>query len=244
VNAAEVLVWLERRGSRRNVAGLARYGIVARRAFGVSMATMRPLTRKLGRNHTLALALWRTQWHEARTLAALIDEPARVTRAQMDSWAAQFENWAICDTTCMHLFDRTAFAWDKARQWSRSRREFVRRAGFALMASLALHDRRSPDARFTRLLPLIEQGAGDERNFVKKAVSWALRAIGARSLPLNAAALALAERLATSAQAAPRWVGKDVRRQLSRPAARARLAARAQRAGRAAPTRLAPDSVA
>jgi 3-methyladenine DNA glycosylase AlkD len=224
----EVLTWLETRASKRNVEGMARYGIRARRAFGVSMGTMRPLAKRLRGNHALALALWKSGWFEARMLAVLIDDPARVTAAQMNAWARGFENWADCDTTCFHLFDKTPFAWAKARQWSTSPHEFVKRAAFALMASLALHDKAAPDARFRSMLPIIERAARDERNFVKKAVSWALRGIGNRSRALNAAALALARRLAASKTPSCRWVGKDAERDLTTAATRARLARRAR----------------
>jgi 3-methyladenine DNA glycosylase AlkD len=216
----DVLAWLKQRGTRRNVDGMARYGIVAKRVFGVPMSTLLVLKKRLGTDHAMAAALWASGWHEARLLAALVDDPARVTRTQMNAWAASFENWADCDTVCFHLFDRTPFAWDKARQWAASRRLFVKRAAFALMACLALHDKAAPDKRFLAFLPLIEKGAGDERNFAKKSVSWALRAIGRRNAALKMAALAVAKRLARSEQAAPRWVGKDVLRDLARQPAR------------------------
>ena len=140
--------------------------------------------------------MWESGWYEARLLAALVGDPQRVTRRQMNAWAASFENWGDCDTVCFKLFDRTPFAWEKARQWAASPREFVKRAGFVLMACLALHDKAAPDEPFLAFLPLIEKGARDERNFVMKGVSWALRAIGRRSTPLNAAALGVARRLA------------------------------------------------
>ena len=232
----EVLRWLKRRGTRRNVEGLARYGIEAKRPLGVSMGTLQSLSKRLGKNHALALALWKSGWYEARLLAALVDDPQRVTRKQMDAWAAGFENWGDCDTVCFTLFDRTPFAWKKVRQWSGSPHEFVKRAAFALLASLALHDKTASDAQFRPLLPLIEEGARDERNFVKKGVSWALRSFGRRNLALNAAALAMARRLAQSKEAASRWVGKDALRDLARPKVRAGLARRARgepaRAGR------------
>ncbi len=212
----DVLAWLERRGTRRNVEGMARYGIRAARAFGVSVGTLQGLAKRLGKDHALAAALWQSGWYEARMLATLVDDPERVTRRQMNAWAADFDNWAICDTACFHLFDRTPFAWDKARQWATSGREFVKRAAFALMASLALHDKTAPDARFRVMLPLIERAAHDERNFVKKGVSWALRSIGRRNPSLNAAALAAATRLAASADAACRWVGNDAQRELAK----------------------------
>jgi 3-methyladenine DNA glycosylase AlkD len=228
VNRNEVLRWLERKGTRRGVLGMARYGIVAERAFGVPMGTLLSLRKRLGTDHALSLALWESGWYEARLLAALVGDPERVTRRQMNAWAAGFENWADCDTVCFKLFDRTPFAWEKSRQWAASPRELVKRGGFVLMACLALHDKAAPDKSYLALLPLIEKGAQDERNFVKKGVSWALRAIGRRNLTLNAAALTVARRLARSAQAAPRWVGKDALRELSSPQVRSALARRAR----------------
>jgi 3-methyladenine DNA glycosylase AlkD len=202
---------------------MARYGIVAPRVFGVSMGTMQSLAKRIGKDHALALALWETGWYEARILATMVDDPERVTRRQMDQWTAAFDNWAICDTACFHLFDRTPFAWEKARRWCRSPREFVRRAGFALMAVLAGHDKTATDAQFRALFPLIEEGAGDERNFVKKGVSWALRRIGRRNRALNTASVTVARRLAASPVASARWVGKDALRELSHPKVQARL---------------------
>ncbi|HEY6060799.1 MAG TPA: DNA alkylation repair protein [Gemmatimonadales bacterium] len=218
----DVLAWLEKQGSRRNVAGMARYGIVAKRVFGVPIKTLLVMQKRLGTDHAMAAALWASGWYEARLLAAFVDDPARVTRGQMNAWAASFENWADCDTVCFHLFDRTPFAWEKARQWSASSRLFVKRAAFALMACLALHDKAAPDEAFLAFLPLIERGAGDERNFVKKSVSWALRAIGRRSARLHVAARAVATRLGRSEHAAPRWVGKDALRDLAKARRKAR----------------------
>ena len=222
----QVLAWLERKGSRRAREEMARYGIVARHVFGVSMATLLSLRRRLGTDHALSLALWDSGWYDARLLAALIGDPARVTRAQMNAWAATFENWADCDTACFRLFDRTPFAWQKARQWAASPREFVKRAAFALMASLALHDKTASDRSFRAFLPIIEKGAHDERNLVKKGVSWALRSIGRRNVALNTAARAAATRLARSPDAAARWVGKDALRELASPKVQAKLARR------------------
>jgi 3-methyladenine DNA glycosylase AlkD len=210
-----VLAWLKRHGSKRNVAGMARYGITSTLPVaGVSVGTLRSLAKRLGKDHDLAAELWDAGWYEARMLATLVDEPARVTRGQMNAWAAEFDNWAICDTACFHLFDKTPLAWDQARRWSRSPREFVKRASFALIASLALHDKTAPDSRFRPFLPLIERGAADERNFVKKGVSWALRGVGKRNRALKTAAVAVARRLVRSDDPAARWVGKDALREL------------------------------
>ncbi len=206
---------------------MARYGIAAPKAFGVSVSMIQQLGKRLGRDHDLALALWDTGWYEARMLSAFVDEPDRVTAGQMDRWARDFDNWAVCDHLCFHLFDRTPHAWRKIEQWSRRREEFVKRAAFALLASVALHDKSAPDAPFVRSLRLIEAAAADERNFVKKGVSWALRSVGRRNRALNAAAVEVAKRLAASADAAPRWVGKDALRDLAGPKVQRKLAARA-----------------
>jgi 3-methyladenine DNA glycosylase AlkD len=225
MDKSEVLRWLERKGSRRIADGMARYGIqTKRRVFGVSMRTMQSLAKKTGKDHALAKALWSSGWYEAQMVAALVGEPEKVTRREMNAWVADFDNWGICDTVCFCLWDRTPLAWEKARQWSRSPREFVKRTAFVLMACLSLHDKTASDRQFQAFLPLIEKGARDERNFVKKAVSWALRGIGRRSVGLHAAGMALAKRLAESKEAAPRWVGKDALRELSSPKVRARLA--------------------
>ena len=193
------------------------------------MGALKSLAKQLGRDHDLAAAIWETGHYEARLLATLIDEPDLVTKRQMNAWVAEFDNWAICDTACFHLFDRTPHAWDMVYRWASARREFSRRTAFALIASLALHDRDADDGQFRAMLPLIEKGALDERNFVRKAVNWALRAVGERNPALNRAATDVAKRLAQSDDATPRWVGKDALRRLSSPAVRARLAARSGR---------------
>jgi 3-methyladenine DNA glycosylase AlkD len=180
------------------------------------MAKIQELAKLLGRDHALAEALWETGWYEARLLTAFVAEPGRLTPSQMDRWCREFDNWAVCDTLCFHLFDRTPHAFRKVAQWSRRRDEFVRRAAFALLASLALHDKRSSDELFARCLPLIEAAAGDERNFVKKSVNWALRAIGGRNRKLRVAALKVARRLAATSDRTARWIGKDAIRALTR----------------------------
>lgn len=214
---ADVVGRLRRMGTRATKQAMARYAIPSDRAFGVGVGALQKMARSLGRNHRLAAGLWATGWYEARMLATMIDEPSRVTPAQMDRWARDFDNWAICDTACFKLFDRTPHAFGRVRHWAKSQDEFVKRGAFALLASLAGHDRTSGDERFERCLPLIERAASDERNFVKKGVSWALRGIGRRKSPrLKAAALALARRLSESDQPAARWVGKDAVRDLTR----------------------------
>jgi len=226
MNVQEVVAKLKRLGSKRARDGMARFAIPSDRAFGMSMATIHKVAKGLGRDHALAEALWRTGWYEARTLAAFVDEPSRVTPAQMDRWCRDFDSWAICDTVCFKLFDRTPHAFRKVKQWARLEGEFQKRAAFALLASLAGHDRKSKDAPFARCLPLVERAASDERNFVKKGVSWALRGVGHRSLALHKASVALAKRLKASEKAASRWVGKDALRDLLRPMVLRRLKSR------------------
>ena len=215
-SGAEVLALLERKGTAATRRSMARYGIVAKRAFGVPMGTLLMLRKKLGTDQALSLALWESGWYEARLLATMVGDPERVTRRQMDAWARSFENWGDCDTACFKLFDQVPFAWDKAVQWTASPREFVKRGGFALMACLALHRKEEPDARFARLLPLVVKGARDPRNFVKKGVVWALRGIGSRSPALRTASLDVARRLAAASDAPSRWVGNTALRELTR----------------------------
>jgi 3-methyladenine DNA glycosylase AlkD len=221
------LAWLERHGSKRaREEMLTRYGIRTPRAFGVSVANIQQLARQLGRDHELAAALWATGWYEARMLTAWVDQPERVTAAQMDRWARDFDNWGICDTVCVHLFDRTPHAWRKVEQWSVRRDEFVKRAAFALLAGLALHDKAAGDDRFIQALALVERAAPDERNFVKKGVSWALRVVGRRNRALNAAAVATSRRLVQAPDAAARSIGKEALRELTGPVVRRQLARR------------------
>ena len=230
-----VLSSLKRLSTKRTREGMARYGIPSECAFGVPMAKMQRLARSLGSSHELAAALWESGWYEARTVAAFVDEPARVTPAQMDSWVRDFDSWAICDTVCFHLFDRTPHAFAKVAEWSRREGEFEKRAAFALLACLAAHDKAAGDEPFLRCLPLVERAADDERNFVKKGVSWALRMVGRRSVGLNEAAVAMARRLSTSPGTAARWVGKGALRELTSPAVskslRSREKARKSREG-------------
>jgi 3-methyladenine DNA glycosylase AlkD len=227
--AAPALAWLKKHSSKAVRAGMLRYAIPNEHALGVRMGDIQKLGRQLGRDHALAQALWKTGVYEARMLCAYVAEPERVTAAQMDAWARDFDNWAICDTLCFALWVRTPHAFAKIRQWATHRDEFVKRAAFALLASVALKDKESTDAPFLRCLKLIEKAACDERNFVKKGVNWALRGVGERNPALNAASVALAMKLAASADAAPRWVGKDALRQLESPAVQRRLAKKSKR---------------
>jgi len=211
-----VVASLRKLGSASVRASYARYGIVAPKSFGIAMNRIHRLAKEVGHDHDLAEELWTTGWYEARLLVAFVGEPARLTPAQMERWARDFDNWAVCDTLCFHLFDRSPHALAMVRKWTRRDEEFVRRAGLALLACVALHDKESSDGKLTPLLPLVERVAGDERNFVKKAASWALRSMARRSAALKAKVAALAKRLAAEKGAAPRWIGKDVLRQIGR----------------------------
>ena len=218
-----VLTWLKRHGSKRNRDGLARYGLPSDHAFGVTVADLKVLAKRLGRNHELAAALWDSGWHEARILSSFVDEPERVTPAQMDRWSRDFDNWGICDSVCFHLFDRTPYAWRKVSQWADRKEEFVKRASFALLWGLSVHDKQAKDRPFLEGLRLVERAATDDRHYVKKAVNMSLRAIGKRNPGLNAAALEVARRLADSPEAAPRWVGKDAMKELTGASVKRRL---------------------
>jgi 3-methyladenine DNA glycosylase AlkD len=223
---SEALAWLERRGSKRvREDMLSRYGITAPKAYGVPVGTIQQLGKQLGRDHDLAVALWATGWYEARMLCAWVDQPERVTPAQMDRWARDFDNWGICDTICVHLFDRTPHAWKKLAPWSRRREEFVKRAAFALLAGLSLHDKQAEDQSFLSTLPLIERAAEDDRNFVKKGVSWALRVMGRRNRRLNSACLETARRLVDADQPAAQWIGRQAVKELASPLVRRKLRA-------------------
>lgn len=224
VQVDDVLEWLKRTGSKAGRDGMARFAIPSDKAFGISVGALRQQARRLGMSHELAAALWDTGWYEARMLAIFVDEPARVSSAQMDRWCRGFDNWAIVDTACFHLFDHTPHAWRKVTLWAGRRGEFAKRAAFALLWSLTVHDKAAGDAPFLAGLQLIEREAGDERHFVKKAINMALRAIGKRNRALNAAAVAVAKRLADSPDSAPRWIGKDALRELTSASVTQRLA--------------------
>lgn len=215
--AAEVLQDLEALGDDGYRERMAGFAITYEKAFGVSVGELRTLSKRLSRDHALAQALWDTRWYEARLLAGMVDDPKLVTPEQMDTWRAEFDSWAVTDTLCFDLFDRTPHALAKIDQWATLEGEFDKRAAFALLASVALHRKELPDEVFLERLPLIEAAATDPRNFVKKGVNWALRAIGVRKSPvLKAAALDCAARLAASPDPTARWNGKDALRQLGK----------------------------
>jgi 3-methyladenine DNA glycosylase AlkD len=217
MTAEYILETLRSMSNPENVKGMARFGISSTNTLGISMPALRDLAKKAGRNHLRALELWDSAVHEARIFAALTDNPSEVTEEQMEKWVLDFDSWDVCDQCCMNLFDRTPFAYKKAAEWSSRQEEFVKRAAFALMASLAMHDKKAEDSRFLSLLPLMEQEAYDERNFVKKAVNWALRQTGKRTMVLNACAKETAEKIMAQNTKAARWIAADALKELNDP---------------------------
>lgn len=220
---AEALALLQRHARPEQLAGLARFGITGDKRLGLSMPAIRRIARTLGRDQALALALWDTGIPDARIVAGLVAEPDRLTARQMDAWARDFDSWDVCDQVCGSAFLDSPWAWRKVQLWAGRRDEFVRRAAFALLATLAVHDKQADDKAFLACLPLIEAAAGDERNFVKKAVSWALRNIGKRNLALNAAAIATAQRIRQQGSRPARWIASDALRELRGEAVLTRL---------------------
>ena len=223
LSCQDIVARLRAMANADNVAGMARYGINPEGTLGVSIPTLRRLAREAGRDHALALALWDTGIHEARILASLVDVPDLIDEAQMERWAADLDSWDVCDQCCNNLLRRTRHAHDKARQWAGRPETFVKRAGFTLMACLAVHDKQADDAVFLDFLDLVRREADDERNFVKKAVNWALRGIGKRNAPLHAAALALAGDLVDGESRAARWIGRDAFREMNSEKTRNRI---------------------
>jgi len=219
MTVGEIIKKLELLENPVNIAGMARFGIVTKKAFGVSAPVLKGLAKEIKNQaenrHWLALELWETGIHEARVIAYLIDNPQEVTPEQMESWAADFDNWAICDGTCGHLFCRTRFAYKKAFEWAERDAEFVKRAGLVLPAWLAVHDKRAADEKIVQFLPLLEKHANDERNFIKKAVNWSLRQIGKRSPDLNRLAIETAEKIKAQNTRAARWIASDALRELT-----------------------------
>lgn len=223
VQVDESLEWLKRHSTKATRDGMARYAIPSDHAYGVAMKDIKALGKTLGRNHPLALQLWATGVYEARMLASFVGDPDALTPAQMDRWCKDFDNWAFCDAMSFNLFDRSPHAWSKVDQWSRRRNEFEKRTAFALLWSLSVHDKKAANEQFINGLALIEREAGDDRNFVKKAVNMALRAVGKRNRTLNAAAVTVARRLSESENPAAKWVGREALRELTSPAVLKRL---------------------
>jgi 3-methyladenine DNA glycosylase AlkD len=222
-SSAFVLGLLREAADPASVAGMARYGINPQGTLGVSMPFLRGLARRIGRDHPLALDLWASGVHEARILATLVDDPRLVTEEQMESWVKDLDSWDVCDQLCGNLFDRTPFAYDTAAVWSSRQEPFVKRAGFVLMARLAVHDKATADEPFHAFLALVEREASDDRNYVMKAVNWALRQIVKRNAALHAHAVATAETVVVMDPKAARWVGADALRELRSDALRRRL---------------------
>ena len=209
-----ILKKLKSLSNEKNKEGMARFGINTQKAFGISVAELRKLAAQIGKKHNLALKLWDTGYHEARILASMIDEPGLVSEKQMEAWVKDFNSWDLCDQCCMNLFSHSKLAYKKAIEWSSKDKEFVKRAGFALMASMASKSKKAKDFAFIRLLPIIKRESRDERNFVKKAVNWALRQIGKRNLNLNRKAIKTAEEIMQLDSTSAKWIATDAIREL------------------------------
>ena len=205
------------------VKGMARFGISSERTLGVPVPVLRAIARKTGKDHGVALGLWESGIHEARILASMLDDSKKVTKGQMEAWVKDFDSWDVCDQCCGNLFDRTPYAFEKAQQWSRRDGEFVRRAGYVLMAELAVHDKGAADSKFMQFFGDIELGATDSRNFVKKAVNWAIRQIGKRNARLNGEAVRLAKKVGRIDSPSAKWIASDALRELGSDAVREKL---------------------
>ncbi len=205
------------------VEGMKKYGIDTTKAYGISVPNLRKIAGEIGVNHGIAQQLWASGIHEARILAGLVDDYRMVTEAQMERWVKDFDSWDVCDQCCSNLFDKTTFAYRKAVEWSNREEEFVKRAGFVLMAALAVHDKKAGDENFLAFLPVIKNEAHDDRNFVKKAMNWALRQIGKRNLALNNRAVETAREIQKKDSKSARWVASDAIRELTSQAVQKRL---------------------
>lgn len=203
--------------------GMARYGIWAKTVYGVSIPNLRRIAKDTGRNQTLSLRLWKRENRETRILAAMIGEPDRVTEDQMEGWVREFDSWEICDQCIMNLFEKTEHSYRKAIEWCAREEEFVKRAGFVLMARLAVSDKKAPDEKFIQFFPMLKDGACDGRNYVKKAVNWAIRQIGKRNMPLNMEAVSWAEKIRMMNCSTARWIAADALRELKSEAVLKRL---------------------
>jgi 3-methyladenine DNA glycosylase AlkD len=219
----DVLDRLQSKAKPEQLAGMAKYGITVEGRLGVSVPDMRRLAKELGRDHKLALDLWRTGITEARIVAGMVGDPARLTEEQMEEWVKGINSWDVCDQVCMNLFEKNRLAWKKIIDWSEREQEFVKRTAFSLIACLAWHDKKAGDDRFIELLPVIVREATDERNFVKKAVNWALRNVGKRNLNLNRAAINTAKEIQRLDSKTARWIAADAIRELESDAVQSRL---------------------
>lgn len=225
MNIEDIISKLKSLANPESVKGMARYGINPENTLGISIPQLRSMAKSIGKSHSLADELWRSGEHEARILAAMIDEPGKVTDEQLERWVKDIDSWDVCDMCCSNLFDRTKYARKKAVEWSGRKEEYVKRAGFSLMAALAVHDKGSPDDLFIGFLPVIERESTDERNYVKKAVNWALRQIGKRTPALNRAAIKSAKRIQGIDSKSARWIASDALRELTGEAVQERLKA-------------------
>lgn len=225
----QVLRELRSKANPKNVEGMARFGISSEGTLGISIYDLRPMAKRIGNDHKLAAELWSSGIHEARLLAGFIDEPEEVTGRQMEDWAADFDSWDLVDQVCSSLFDQTDLAYSKAFEWSEREEEFVKRSGFVLMAALSVHDKAASDKEFEKFLPIIKREATDERNFVKKAVNWALRQIGKRNLALNKKAIEAAEEISKMDSRSARWIASDALRELKGDKVQNRLVERAKK---------------
>lgn len=221
---SDIIKKLESLSDPEAVKGMARFGINPENTYGISIPKLRKVAKETGRNHTLAQQLWTSGRHEARILASMIDQPEMVTAVQMESWVSDFDSWDVCDQCCSNLFDKTGFAYRKAVEWSERGEEFVKRAGFVMMAVLAVHDKKAGDEEFLKFLPIIKRESTDNRNFVKKAVNWALRQIGKRNLNLNTMATKTAEEIQQIDSKSAEWIAVDAIRELAGEAVQSRLA--------------------
>ena len=215
MNYEDIISLLKSMANPYNVAGMARFGINPDNTLGISVADLRSIAKKIGKQHALANQLWSSGIHEARILACLIDDPKQITTEQMERWVRDFDSWDVCDLCCIHLFRKTTFAYEKAAEWTEREDEFERRAGFVLIATLAVHEKKAGNEIFEAFLSVIKQKAADERNFVKKAVNWALRQIGKRNRILNSAAIKTAEEIRSLNTKSARWVANDAIRELA-----------------------------
>lgn len=214
MTAAEIVELIKVNGNESNRKGMARYGINVATAFGCSLPFLREIARQHRKNHSLAVELWASGWHEARMLASMVEDPKEVTEDQMEEWVKDFDSWDLCDQCCSNLFEDIPLAWDKAVEWSGRQEEFVKRAGFVLMARFAVSDKKAGDEKFLPFLDLIEKHSVDERNMVKKSVNWALRQIGKRNKSMHTIAIQYAERILKQNAKSSRWIASDALREL------------------------------
>lgn len=219
----DILNKLKALSNPKAVEGMARYGINSENTYGISIPNLRKIARETGENHALAQELWASGIHEARILASMIDDPKIATEEQLESWVKDFDSWDVCDQCCMNLFEKTGLAYRKAVEWSENDEEFVKRAGFVLMARLAVSDKKADDKQFEAFLPIIRREASDNRNYVKKAVNWALRQIGKRNANLNKKAIETSKEIENLDSRSAKWIASDAIRELTSEPVRKRL---------------------